>query len=276
MPRTSIARNDWKGWSSGNPIDRDDRPPLESRRKDPVVTLPIAHTDRTYTLNPSKIIALGLNYRDHIAESGSVKVRGFTDEIPSEPILFPKTPNVLIGPEEPIVLPAFLEGYGFEKLRTDYEAELAIVIGKRCKNLDPRDARGVVFGYTCMNDVSQRNLQTADRSGWFRGKSLDTFGPIGPCIVLPEDLGDPQELGLQCRLNGRVVQDSNTRYMIFPIPEILAFVSKNFTLMPGDVIATGTPSGVGPIEHGDVVEVEIQGIGTLRNPVRSESAGSRP
>ncbi|HAA02779.1 MAG TPA: hypothetical protein DCE18_05350, partial [Syntrophobacteraceae bacterium] len=124
--------------------------------------------------------------------------------------------------------------------------------------------------YTCINDVSQRNLQTGDRSGWFRGKSLDTFGPIGPQLVLAEDLGDPQNLTVQCRLNGKTMQDSNTRHMIFPIPEIIAFVSKNFTLMPGDVIATGTPSGVGAIKHGDVVEIEIERIGILRNPVIEE------
>lgn len=235
-----------------------------------MVTLPIANTDRLYPVNPTKIIALGLNYRDHVAESLSVNVRGFTDEIPPEPILFPKTPNVLIGPEEPIVIPAFLEGYGFEKIRTDYEAELAIVIGRRCKDILPRDAWEVILGYTCMNDVSQRNLQTGDRSGWFRGKSLDTFGPIGPRVVLPEDIGNPQDLRIRCRVNGRTVQDSNTRYMIFSIPEVVAFVSRNFTLMPGDIIATGTPRGVGPIEHGDVVEVEIQNIGTLRNPVTAE------
>jgi 2-keto-4-pentenoate hydratase/2-oxohepta-3-ene-1,7-dioic acid hydratase in catechol pathway len=127
-----------------------------------------------------------------------------------------------------------------------------------------------VLGFTCINDVSQRNLQTGDRSGWFRGKSLDTFGPVGPQVVLPEDIGDPQDLRIQCRLNGKTVQDSNTRHMIFTIPEIIAFITKNFTLMPGDLIATGTPSGVGSLMHGDIVEVEIEGIGALRNPVLEE------
>ena len=187
-----------------------------------------------------------------------------------EPILFPKTPNVLIGPEEPIVLPRFLNEYHFETLRTDYEAELAIIIKDRCKNVPPGEAMAHILGFTCMNDVSQRNLQTGDRSGWFRGKSLDTFGPIGPRIVRPEDLGDPQALRIQCRLNGNTVQDSNTRHMIFPIPEIIAFISKNFTLMPGDVIATGTPAGVGAIQPGDIVEIEIEKIGILRNPVVAE------
>lgn len=235
-----------------------------------MITLPVYSKSETYTVNPTKIIALGLNYRDHIAESHSVNVRGFTDEVPIEPILFPKTPNVLIGPEDRIVIPAFLKDYGFKELRTDYEAELAIIIKTQCKNVDPTDAMDVVLGFTCFNDVSQRNLQTGDRSGWFRGKSLDTFGPIGPQLVLVENLGDPQNLRIQCRLNGNTVQDSNTRHMIFPIPQIIAFVSKNFTLMPGDIIATGTPSGVGSIKHGDVVEIEIEKIGVLRNPVVEE------
>ncbi|MCK8600642.1 fumarylacetoacetate hydrolase family protein [Syntrophobacteraceae bacterium DRH4] len=235
-----------------------------------MVTLPVFGKKEVYVVNPSKIIALGLNYRDHIAESHSVRVRGFTDEVPREPILFPKTPNVLIGHEEPIIIPKFLKTYGFEEIRNDYEAELAIVIGDRCKNVQEDQAMQHVLGYTCMNDVSQRNLQTGDRSGWFRGKSLDTFGPIGPRLVPAEAIGDAQNLNIRCRLNGRTVQDSNTRHMIFPIPRIIAFISMNFTLMPGDIIATGTPSGVGPIKHGDAVEIEIEGIGILRNPVVEE------
>ncbi len=235
-----------------------------------MVILPVHNKSETYTVNPTKIIALGLNYQDHIAESHSVNVRGFTDEVPTEPILFPKTPNVLIGPEDPITIPAFLKEYNFEELRTDYEAELAVIIKTQCKNVDMTNAMDVVLGFACINDVSQRNLQTGDRSGWFRGKSLDTFGPIGPQLVLAEDLKDPQNLRIQCRLNGKTVQDSNTRHMIFSIARIIAFVSKNFTLMPGDIIATGTPSGVGSIKHGDVVEIEIERIGILRNPVVEE------
>ena len=128
-----------------------------------------------------------------------------------------------------------------------------------------------VFGYTCMNDISQRNIQNGDRTGWYRGKSFDTFGPIGPQVVLAGDLPDPQNLDICCRLNGKTVQEGNTRQMIFTIPEIIAFVSKNFTLMPGDIILTGTPSGVGPISHGDTVEVEIEGIGVLKNSVIDEA-----
>lgn len=235
-----------------------------------MVKLPVRNRTETYTVNPTKIIALGLNYRDHIAESHSVKVRGFTDEIPVEPILFPKTPNVLIGTDEPIVIPSFLKEYGFDDVRTDYEAELAIIIREKCKNVSSGTAANFILGFTCMNDVSQRNLQTSDRSGWFRGKSLDTFGPVGPQLVLAEDLPDFQNLSIQCRLNGQTVQDSNTKHMIFPIPRIIEFVSRNFTLMPGDIIATGTPSGVGRIKQGDIVEVEIEKIGVLRNPVIEE------
>jgi 2-keto-4-pentenoate hydratase/2-oxohepta-3-ene-1,7-dioic acid hydratase in catechol pathway len=232
--------------------------------------LPVEGSGELFEVRPSKIIALGLNYHSHIAESHSVKVQGFTGEVPEEPILFPKTPNVLIGPGEAIVLPAFTERYRFENPRIDYEAELALIIKDRCKNVPPEKAYEHIFGYTCFNDVSFRNLQTGDRSGWFRGKSLDTFGPVGPTIVRAEELGDPQNLRICCRLNGRTVQDSNTSAMIFSIRDILAFVSMCFTLEPGDVIATGTPGGVGPLSAGDVVEVEVEGIGVLSNPVRAE------
>lgn len=235
-----------------------------------MVTLEISHQDPPYSVNPSKIIALGLNYRDHIAESPSVGVGGAPPDLPGEPLLFPKTPNVLIGPGETIVIPRFLRDYGFREPRVDYEAELALIIAGRCKDVPVEEAYDHILGFTCMNDVSQRNLQKGDLSGWFRGKSLDTFGPIGPRIVPTGDIGDPQNLDIHCRLNGKTVQASNTRHMIFSIPEIVAFVSKNLTLMPGDILLTGTPSGVGPLSHGDIVEVEIEGIGALVNPVIEE------
>jgi len=235
-----------------------------------MVRLAVQGRAESCELNPSKIIALGLNYRDHIAESVSVKIKGFTAEIPDEPILFPKTPNVLIGPEETIIIPAFLKDYHFKEPRVDYEAELAIIIKDRCKNVAAEQALDHIFGYTCMNDVSQRNIQNSDRSGWFRGKSLDTFGPVGPQIVLQEDLLNVQDLRIRCRLNGKTVQDASTGDMIFDIPAIIAFVSRNFTLMPGDIISTGTPSGIGSLKHGDLVEVEIEGIGILKNPVVEE------
>jgi 2-keto-4-pentenoate hydratase/2-oxohepta-3-ene-1,7-dioic acid hydratase in catechol pathway len=236
-----------------------------------MIELPIRNNRKSCSINPSKLIALGLNYRSHIAESVSVKVKGFTDEVPSEPLLFPKTSNVLVGPGEVIVIPRFLKEYGFNTLRTDYEAELALIISDRCKDVTAADAMNHILGYTCMNDISQRNIQNGDRTGWYRGKSLDTFGPIGPQVVLAHDLPDPQNLSICCRLNGKTVQEGNTRQMIFKIPEIIAFVSKNFTLMPGDIILTGTPAGVGPLSHGDTVEVEIEQIGVLKNTVIDET-----
>ena len=235
-----------------------------------MVVLPVADTDQVYYVSPSKIIALGLNYADHIQESVSAKARGITGNIPKEPVLFAKTSNVLIGPDEVIIIPKYIREYAFENPRVDYEAELALIIKEQCKNVPAEEAMDYVFGYTCMNDVSQRNFQNSDASGWFRGKSLDTFGPIGPVVVLAEDIGDPQNLRIQTRLNGRIVQDSNTRHMIFTIPEIIAFISRQITLLPGDIIMTGTPQGVGPIKDGDTVEIEIENIGVLSNPVREE------
>lgn len=236
-----------------------------------MIELPIFNSNDRYKINPTKVIALGLNYRDHIAESHSVQASGFDPAEPEEPILFPKTPNCLIGPGENIVIPKFLDEYDFDDCRVEHEAELAFIIGETCKNVSEDDALRVIYGYLCLNDVSQRNIQLGDQSGWFRGKSLDTFGPIGPQLVLSKDIGDPQNLDIECRLNGKTVQKSNTKQMIFSIPTMVAFVSKNFTLFQGDIISTGTPSGVGRIKHGDVVEVEIEKIGTLKNPVVEES-----
>ncbi len=223
------------------------------------IKLPCPDENNMYELKAGKIIALGLNYQDHIDETGV--------ETPAEPILFAKTPNVLIASGEDIIIPPFLYEYGFENVIVHYEAELAIVIGRKASNVLKSEAMECILGYTCFNDVSQRNLQFSDRSGWFRGKSLDTFGPIGPRIIPAEQLPDPHNLEIQCRLNGKTVQRSSTSEMIFSIPETIAFISKQITLEPGDIIATGTPSGVGPVAHGDIVEVEIQPIGILRNRV---------
>jgi 2-keto-4-pentenoate hydratase/2-oxohepta-3-ene-1,7-dioic acid hydratase in catechol pathway len=192
-----------------------------------------------------------------------------TDE-PAEPVLFPKLPSALTGPGEPIVIPSIIDTYDFEEPRTDYEGELAVIIGEACRSVEVSKALSYVFGYTCMNDVSQRNIQNGDRSGWFRGKSFDTFAPIGPAVLRSSDLPDPQDLDITCRLNGETRQSSNTRHMIFPVAETISFVSRNFSLYPGDIILTGTPSGVGPLAPGDTVEVEVSMIGTLRNPVVSE------
>jgi 2-keto-4-pentenoate hydratase/2-oxohepta-3-ene-1,7-dioic acid hydratase in catechol pathway len=210
-----------------------------------------------YEVKPQKIICLGLNYRKHITESAEMDSERFKDEVPAEPVLFAKTPNVLIGPGQPIIIPEYLKEYGFRTCRTDFEGELAVIIGTGGKNIARDNAYEHVLGYTCFNDVSQRNFQKHDTSGWFRGKSLDTFGPIGPVIVLRDDLKDPGNLTIQTRLNGTVVQDSNTSHMIFAIPETIAFISKHITLEPGDIILTGTPDGIGPLVPGDVVEVEI-------------------
>lgn len=231
-----------------------------------MITLPIKGSNATHTLDPRIIIGIGLNYRDHIAEHDKIHVQGFTPEIPSEPVIFPKTPNVLVGPDEPIVIPEFLADYNFEDPRIDYEAELAVIIKKSCQNVSRENALEHVFGFTCMNDITQRNLQRNDPSGWFRGKSLDTFGPIGPVIVPPENI-DHANLTICARLNGREVQSSNTANLIFPVDELIAYISRQITLGPGDIISTGTPSGVGPITAGDNIEVEIQDIGTLCNPV---------
>ncbi len=230
------------------------------------IELPMSNGGR-YRIQPQKIICLGLNYYEHIKESAEEDSERFKDEIPAEPILFPKTLNTLVGPGQPIVIPAFLDDYGFRTCRTDYEGELAVIIGKGGKNITEAEAYDHILGYTCFNDVSQRNFQKHDKSGWFRGKSLDTFGPIGPMVVTHDDIGDPQNLAIQTRLNGEVVQDANTSLMIFPIRETIAFISKNFTLADGDLIVTGTPKGVGPLAPGDEVVVEIEKIGVLQNPV---------
>lgn len=235
-----------------------------------MIKLPIAGEKAAYTVRPGKILALGLNYLEHIAESPSVNVQGLDQTIPEEPVVFTKTVNTICAPGDPILLPAIVGTYRFDVPRTDYEAELALFVGKRGKNIAEADALDYVYGYTCANDVSQRNIQNGDRSGWFRGKSFDTFLPLGPVVVPAAGLENPQKLSIQTRLNGKVVQDSNTEQMIFKIAEIISFLSRNFTLEEGDLILTGTPSGVGPMVEGDTVEVEIEGIGVLENPVQNE------
>jgi 2-keto-4-pentenoate hydratase/2-oxohepta-3-ene-1,7-dioic acid hydratase in catechol pathway len=237
-----------------------------------MIRLPVVGTSDFYDLRPSKIIAVGLNYREHVAESPTILDRPPRESsIPTEPILFAKTPNVLVASDEAIVIPtSFLAASGIAAPRTDYEAELAIVVGRRCRNLSPEDARSFVLGYTCFNDVSQREIQNLDRSGWFRGKSFDSFGPAGPALLLDRDVADPQRLRIQCRLNGRAVQSASTADMIFGVAELVSYISRNMTLEEGDLIATGTPSGVGALRAGDLVEVEIEGIGVLRNRVVEE------
>ncbi len=209
-----------------------------------------------------KIIAIGLNYEDHANETGG--------EIPEKPIVFAKYPNTIIGPGEAIRIPPITE-------QVDYEAELAVVIGRRVKNVPEEEALEYVFGYMNGNDVSSRDLQFSEGGQWTRSKSIDTFAPIGPYIATRDEVPDPQNLYIRCALNGEVVQDGTTSDMIFPVAELVSFLSRGMTLVPGDVILTGTPAGVGfardPalfMKAGDEVTVEIEGLGTLTNPVEAE------
>lgn len=196
--------------------------------------------------SPSKIVCLGLNYRSHIEE---LKL-----PIPATPLIFLKPSTAVIGPDDKIVLPR-----GWK--RVDYEGELGIVIGRKARNLREDEAKDYILGYTCVNDVTERHNQAEDGQ-WTRAKGYDTFAPIGPWI---ETEVDPRNLKLETYLNGELRQSANTGDLIFGIPKLISFISHIMTLLPGDVIATGTPSGIGPMNPGDVVEIKIENIGTLRN-----------
>ena len=207
---------------------------------------------------PGKIVAIGRNYVDHAIEGG--------DAPPAAPLIFTKLPNSLSAHNAPIVLPAI-------STQVDYEAELAVVIGRRATRVSEADALNYVFGYTLINDVSARDLQFGDGQ-WVRGKGLDGFAPLGPFITTRDEMADVHSLNIEGRLNGEVMQSSNTSKMIFKIPYLISYISQAITLEPGDVIATGTPEGVGifrtpPIvlKPGDIFEVTVEGLGTLRNPV---------
>ena len=197
---------------------------------------------------PTKIVAVGLNYADHAAEANH--------EVPPEPLLFLKPPSAVIGPNESVVYPPISQ-------RVDYEAELVAVIGRRAKNIPVERALDYVLGYTCGNDVTARDLQRKDGQ-WSRSKSFDTFCPLGPWIVT--DIA-PDDLAIESRVNGRVRQQSRTCHMIFSVADLVHHVTQVMTLEPGDVILTGTPAGIGPLQPGDHVEVEIEGIGILANNV---------
>ena len=215
---------------------------------------------------PGKIVAIGLNYPEHAQESGW---RG-------RPVFFQKPPTSITGPDSPIIIPRHAK-------MVDYEAELVVVIGRRGKDIPAGEARGYVLGFTCGNDVSARDWQfpkdlPPGRSVWYHAKGFDTFAPIGPELVTIDEIGDPHRLRIRLRLNGETMQDSNTSNMMYNVWEIVEWASKGITLEPGDLIFTGTPSGVGfrrrPqvfLKHGDLVEVEIEGIGVLRNPVVEEA-----
>lgn len=214
-----------------------------------------------YTINPTKIICVGTNYMDHIEETGLV--------IPKEPVLFPKTLNCLILNEEPIVFPRFL--YNNRKFnRVDFEVELAFIIKNRCKNIPLEEVYNNILGYTVFNDVTARKMQVKDivaKLPWFRSKSFDTFAPIGPRIAKIDEIIDPHNLNIELKVNGEIKQSSNTKNLLFKIPELLEYISKLFTLEPGDIIATGTPAGIGPIHPGDIIEASIEKIGILTNKV---------
>ncbi len=221
---------------------------------------PLADAELAAPLSrPSKIVCVGLNYHDHCVETGTA--------VPERPLLFAKFPSSLSGPGDPIAWPERLSE------QVDWEVELAVVIGSRLKRAGLGEALDAVFGYTAANDVSARDLQFGDGQ-WTRGKSLDSFCPLGPVVVTAEEFGDPQSHALSTRVNGETVQDSSTDRMVFDVATILSFASQAMTLEPGDLVLTGTPAGCGAFRSppvflapGDVVEVEVDGIGVLRNPV---------
>lgn len=204
---------------------------------------------------PKQIIALGRNYAAHAAETGH--------DAPDEPIFFSKSPRACIGPGEPIVVKS---EYG----RVDHEGELAVVIGRKGKNLAPEDAREHIMAFTLLNDVTARDMQKADIAKgqpWFRSKSIDTFCPLGPYLVLPDEVGWPVQVDIECRVNGQVRQRSNTSRFLFDLPQMLAYITRFITLEPGDIVSTGTPEGIAPLAPGDTVEVAAPEIGVLTNPV---------
>ena len=213
------------------------------------------------TINPTKIICVGTNYMDHIEETKL--------PVPKEPVLFPKTLNCLIGDGDPIIYPKLL--FNNRRLkRVDYEVELAFIIKDRCKDVPKNQTYEHIMGYSVFNDVTARKMQTKDivsQLPWFRSKSLDTFGPIGPRIASVDEIQDPHNLKIELKVNGEVKQSSNTKYLLFKIPDLMEYITSLFTMEPGDIIATGTPSGISPVLPGDLIEATIEKIGTLTNKV---------
>jgi 2-keto-4-pentenoate hydratase/2-oxohepta-3-ene-1,7-dioic acid hydratase in catechol pathway len=201
---------------------------------------------------PSKIACVGRNYAEHAAETGN--------EVPPEPLIFLKAPTSVIGPDQEVVYPAISQ-------RVDHEGELAVVIGRRCRNVRAEDAATFIFGYTVANDVTARDLQTKDGQ-WSRAKGFDTFCPVGPWV---DTTFDPANRRVRCLVNGEMRQDSSTSMMIYPIGQIIAHISRFMTLEPGDLILTGTPSGIGPVQVGDIMTVEVEGLGFISNPVINET-----
>ena len=245
-----VARVDFEGQAHWAQLSDDkvyllDADPIVLANAQVVREVQMAQVRLLAPCTPSKIVAVGVNYAAHAGEMGH--------ELAEEPILFLKPPSAIIAPDELIHRP------GNE--RVDYEGELALIISKECHDISPESWREYVFGFTCLNDVTARQLQSKDGQ-WTRAKGFDTFSPIGPWI---ETELDPADLKICTRLNGQVVQESTTALLLCDVPNLLAFISRVMTLVPGDVITTGTPAGIGPMEDADVVEVEVEGIGVLRN-----------
>jgi 2-keto-4-pentenoate hydratase/2-oxohepta-3-ene-1,7-dioic acid hydratase in catechol pathway len=226
-----------------------DRNFLDSHSKPTDAWLSLEEVTLLAPVEPSKVICVGLNYALHIKE--------MNHSLPEDPVIFLKAPTCVVGPTAEIIYPKISR-------RVDYEAELAVVIGETIKDVTEVEAAKAILGYTCANDVTARDLQKKDGQ-WTRGKSFDTFCPIGPWVVT--DI-DPSQLDIQLLLNGEVKQSSNTQYFITSVPKLVSFISQVMTLIPGDVVLTGTPEGVGPMQSGDEVIVKIQGIGELRNSLR--------
>jgi 2-keto-4-pentenoate hydratase/2-oxohepta-3-ene-1,7-dioic acid hydratase in catechol pathway len=230
-----LRGNPWAEWARGEPAG-----PLGSLHLLPPVT-------------PGKILCVGRNYPAHAAEHGA--------DIPAEPLFFLKPPSALIGPDEAIVLPP-------QSQQVEHEAELAVVIGRRCRGVSPREAWSHVLGITCANDITARDLQQRDGQ-WTRAKGFDTFCPVGPWLVTGLTEEGAADLAVICRVNGEVRQSGRTSEMVFSPSRLIAEAAAVMTLEPGDLLLTGTPAGVGPLRPGDVVEVEVEGVGLLRNPVRA-------
>jgi 2,4-diketo-3-deoxy-L-fuconate hydrolase len=215
---------------------------------------------------PSKIVCVGLNYRDHAAETGV--------PVPPEPVLFMKASTAMSGPNDPVVLPR-------SSRKTDWEVELAVVIGHRSSDISEEAAPSHIAGYTIMNDVSEREFQIERGGQWMKGKSCDTFAPLGPWLVTGDEISDPQNLHLWLKVNGELVQNSSTSQMVFTVPQLVSYISRFMTLLPGDVISTGTPPGVGLgfkpprfLKAGDVIDLGVEGLGQQRQEVVESSGAS--
>ncbi len=225
---------------------------LPSKRMDHIA---LSEASLLAPVEPSKIVCIGRNYRAHAAEFGS--------DVPTEPLIFLKALSALLAPRQTVLRPGISE-------RVDYEGELGVVIGKKCRHLKPdEDVRSYILGYTCVNDVTARDLQMKDAQ-WTRGKGFDTFCPVGPVVVT--ELDPWKGVGVETKVNGSVRQHGNTNDLIFAVDVVIRHIAQAMTLLPGDLIATGTPEGVGPVIAGDVMEVAVEGIGTLSNPVADEAA----